>query len=109
MKSSHLANLRVDIKNPASSLSQLKGQSTRPRNRTYFNCHFLSTDKSEGGRVSGDFEDASQKLQEYCECLVIDVNERINVLDLLKECKAYQAHTLNEFQKMVTASKLLSV
>ncbi len=43
--------------------------------------------------MSQEFEDASQKLQDYCECLGIEVNERINILDMLKECKtSYTYH-----------------
>ncbi len=58
-----------------------------------------SADKSEGGRFSGEFEEASHKLQDYCECLGIEVNERINMVDMLTECKAYMSRQLAELQE----------
>lgn len=105
VKSTHLSNLRVDISDPTASLSMLKGE-----------CHQLSTllsihafsDKSAGGRVSAEFEDASQKLQDYCECLGIEVNERINILDMLKECKTFTAYRLAELHRTFTVSVLVA-
>ena len=55
-------------------------------------------DKSAGGKFSNEFEEASQKLQDYCECLGIEVNERINILDMLRECQRYLTLRLAEFQ-----------
>ena len=66
---------------------------------------FFLTDKSEGGRVSSEFDEASQKLQDYSECLGIEVNERINILDMLKECQDYQSHCLVEVQKTSSVSE----
>lgn len=60
------------------------------------------TDKSAGGRVSQHFEEAAQKLQEYTECLVIEVNERINILDMLKECKIFTTYRMAELQRIIT-------
>lgn len=59
------------------------------------------TDKSEGGRVSLDFNDAYHKLQDYCECLGIEVNERINILDMLRNTKEFTTYKLNEFKRTV--------
>lgn len=64
----------------------------------------LFTDKSAGGRVSQQFEEASQRLQDYCECLGIEVNERINILDMLKECTIFTAYRLAELQRTSTVS-----
>ena len=55
-------------------------------------------DKSAGGKFSNEFEEASQKLQDYCECLGIEVNERINILEMLRECQKYLTLRLAEFQ-----------
>ncbi len=59
-------------------------------------------DKSAGGRVSQHFEEAAQKLQDYSECLVIEVNERITILDMLKECKIFATYRLAELQRVIT-------
>ena len=61
-------------------------------------------DKSEGGRVSSEFDEASQKLQDYSECLGIEVNERINILDMLKDCYDYHSHGFVEVQKTCSVS-----
>ena len=66
---------------------------------------FSLLDKSEGGRVSSEFDEASQKLQDYSECLGIEVNERINILDMLKECDDYHSHCLIEVQKTSSVSE----
>ncbi len=58
----------------------------------------IPTDKSEGGKFSAEFEEASQKLQDFCECLGIEVNERINIVDMLEECKAFMTRQLSELQ-----------
>lgn len=64
--------------------------------------HCISViDKSAGGRVSQHFEEAAQKLQEYTECLVIEVNERINILDMLKECKIFTTYRMAELQRII--------
>jgi len=63
-------------------------------------------DKSDGDRVSREFNIASQKLQDYCECLGVEVNERINILDMLKDTKAYTAHKLTEYKSTVLVSNL---
>ncbi len=55
--------------------------------------------------MSGEFDEASQKLQDYSECLGIEVNERINVLDMLKDCEEYQTQCLVEVQKTSTVSQ----
>ena len=68
----------------------------------------LPPDKSEGGRVSAEFDEASQKLQDYSECLGIEVNERINVLDILKDCEDYQTQCLVEGQKTSSVSKKIN-
>lgn len=52
--------------------------------------------------MSQQFEEASQKLQDYCECLGIEVNERINILDMLKECKVFTTYRLAELQRTAT-------
>ena len=59
---------------------------------------FLHLDKSAGGKFSNEFEEASQKLQDYCECLGIEVNERINILEMLRECQDYLNLRLSDFQ-----------
>ena len=59
----------------------------------------LPVDKSAGGQVSLEFEEACQKLQDYCDCLGVEVNERINILNMMKESKtafAYQHSELIE-------------
>ena len=61
-------------------------------------------DKSAGGKVSQQFEEAAQKLQDYCECLGIEVNERINILDMLKECKVFTAYRISELERTTTVS-----
>ena len=43
-----------------------------------------------------EFDEASQKLQDYCECLGIEVNERINLLNMLKGCRAHYTQLLAE-------------
>lgn len=103
VKSSHLANLRVDISNPTASLSMLKGDTLSP-SPLHLIRYLPLTDKSAGGRVSSEFNEASQKLQDYCECLGIEVNERINILDMLKECKVFTAYRLTELQKTAAVS-----
>lgn len=65
---------------------------------------YCSTDKAEGGRVSSEFDEASQKLQDYSECLGIEVNERINILDMLKDCQDYLNHCLTQVQKTSSVS-----
>lgn len=67
-------------------------------------CILCSTDKAEGGRVSSEFDEASQRLQDYSECLGIEVNERINILDMLKDCQDYHSHCLSEVQKTASVS-----
>ena len=64
------------------------------------------SDKSAGGRVSQEFEDASQKLQDYCECLGVEVNERINILDMLKECKKHCSWQLAEVERTLAVRLL---
>ena len=44
-------------------------------------------------------------MQDYNECVGIEVNERINVLDMLKECDEYQTQCLVEVQKTSSVSK----
>ena len=65
----------------------------------------LSTDKSDGGRVSMEISDATTKLQDYCECLGVEVNERINILDMLRDTKAFSTHKLNEFKRTMQVSR----
>jgi len=50
----------------------------------------LSTDKSSGGRFSEEFEEASQKIQEYCGLLNIEVDERTSILEMILECTEEQ-------------------
>lgn len=111
VKASHLASMRLDASQPSSFLS-LKGKRQRQRLRTF---NLLSTlasspipiptsssfplshsDKSEGDQFSLEFDEASQRLQDYCECLGIEVNERINLLNMLKGCRAHYTQLLSE-------------
>ena len=41
-------------------------------------------------------------MQDYCECLGVEVNERINILDMLKECKIFTAYRQAELQRIST-------
>lgn len=66
-----------------------------------YTCTSSPPDKADGGRVSTEIDDASQKLQDLCECLGVEVNERINVLDMLKHTKAFSSHKFNEFKRTV--------
>ena len=66
--------------------------------------YLTSSDKSEGGRVSAEFDEACQRLQDFSECLGIEVNERINILDMLKDCDGYHTQCLVEVQKTSTVS-----
>ena len=54
--------------------------------------------------MSSEFDEASQKLQDYSECLGIEVNERINILDMLKDCEEYQTQCHAEVQKTSSVS-----
>ena len=54
--------------------------------------------------MSSEFDEASQKLQDYSECLGIEVNERINILDMLKDCQDYHTHCFTEVQKTASVS-----
>lgn len=54
--------------------------------------------------MSAEFDEASQKLQDYSECLGIEVNERINVLDMMKDCEDYQTQCLLDVQKTSSVS-----
>ena len=120
MKSSYLSNLRMDVSDTSDTLTKLKG---RPGFPSSFCCFLTESaiekswedlergetcvsksllaflDKSEGSKFSLDFEEASLKLQDYCECLGIEVNERINIVDMLQSGKMYYAHCLTEFQR----------
>lgn len=104
VKSSHFANLRMDVSD-TSTLARLKGT-------LRVNCRLLGdgcscpADKSDGGKFSAEFEETSLKLQDYCECLGIEVNERVDLVAMLVECKAYMAQQLDELQK---TTKVLSV
>lgn len=54
--------------------------------------------------MSQQFEEASQRLQDYCECLGIEVNERINILDMLKECKTFTTYRLADLERTAAVS-----
>ena len=54
--------------------------------------------------MSAEFDETSQKLQDYSECLGIEVNERINILDMMKDCEDYQTQCLLEVQKTSSVS-----
>lgn len=69
-------------------------------------CFCCGADKSAGGRVSQEFEEACQRLQDYCECLGIEVNERINIVDMLKECKVFTTYRLAELERTVKVKQL---
>lgn len=55
-------------------------------------------DKSAGGRFSEEFEEASQKLQEYCGLLNIEVNERTAILEMIIECTDEQKQIYSKVQ-----------
>ena len=55
-------------------------------------------DKSAGGRFLEEFEETSLRLQDFCTCLGVEVNERSNIMTMLKECKVYHASKLAELQ-----------
>ncbi len=102
MKSNHLSNLRVDVSNPTTSLSMLKGKLCSSPSLPFPSMLTMCcADKSAGGRVSQEFEEACQRLQDYCECLGIEVNERINIVDMLKECKVFTTYRLAELDRTV--------
>ena len=63
------------------------------------------SDKSDGGKFSAEFEEASQKLQDYCECLGVEVNERINIVSMLQEAKSHLSSQLAEFQRTAKVSQ----
>ena len=55
--------------------------------------------------MSSEFDEASQKLQDFSECLGIEVNERINILDMLNDCEKYQSNCLDEMRKTCSVSR----
>lgn len=59
------------------------------------------TDKSAGGKFKKEFEDASQRLQEYFECVGIEVTERENLLNMLGDCKKYHQERLTELEGLL--------
>ncbi|XP_003389152.1 PREDICTED: regulation of nuclear pre-mRNA domain-containing protein 2-like [Amphimedon queenslandica] len=81
IKSSALSQLPIDVSS-TSSLSQLK-------------------DKSAGAQFKQDFNNASVKLQEFTECTAIEVTERKNVIDLIKDCKTYHKQHKRELERLL--------
>jgi len=66
-----------------------------------YDCCLLAigfTDKSAGGKFSEEFEEASQKLQEYCGLLHTEVDERTTILEMVIECMEEQKQFYTKVQ-----------
>ncbi|XP_065912784.1 regulation of nuclear pre-mRNA domain-containing protein 2-like isoform X2 [Dysidea avara] len=88
VKRANLQALRLNVSDP-STLSQLK-------------------DKSSGGRFSEEFEEASQKLQEYCGLLSIEVDERTSILAMILECMEEQKQFHSKVETVLEEHKQLA-
>ena len=62
---------------------------------------FTLLDKSSGGKFKSEFEDSSHKLQDFNECLGIEVNERKNLLEMLRQCRSYHTDKFVELQGLL--------
>ncbi len=60
-----------------------------------------SPDKSAGGKFETDFEDASDKLQDYQESVGIEVQERNNLLTMLHQCKTHHEKKTRELKDLL--------
>ena len=60
-----------------------------------------SPDKSAGGKFENDFEDASNKLQDYQECIGIEVQERNNLLAMLQQCQTHHEKKSKELKDLL--------
>lgn len=56
-------------------------------------------DKSEGKEFSCKFDKAWDTLKDYCDCLGIEVSERVNLSTMLASCLAHQAQELAQVQQ----------
>lgn len=65
---------------------------------------FLSTDRSAGGKFQIEFDETSRKLQDYTECLSIEVTERKNLVDMLNGGNSYFNEKLTEVQSLFKVS-----
>lgn len=107
MKEHALSRLAIDVSS-MSSLSQLKGIVFVIIFIYYYNkTHPLFIDKSSGGKFEADFEDASKKLMEYHECMGIEVDERKNLVSMLKQCNSYQAAKSKELKKLLEVGEVM--
>lgn len=70
---------------------------------------FGFTDKSAGGRFSEEFEEASQKLQEYCGLLNIEADERTAILEMVIECMEEQKQFYAKVQTVYEVCMCISV
>ena len=61
-------------------------------------------DRSAGGRFQIEFDETSRKLQDFVECLGIEVTERKNVTDMLNDGKSYFSEKLIELQSLYNVS-----
>ena len=61
----------------------------------------MSLDKSAGDEFKAEFEEASQKLQEFSECLNIEASERRNIVEMLHLCKTYQEEKMTELNSLL--------
>lgn len=65
----------------------------------------MSLDKSAGDKFKAEFEDASQKLQEFSQCLNIEASERRNIVEMLHLCKSYQEEKMTELNSLLKVGK----
>lgn len=93
-----------------SSLGMLKGTGTAiggPFSVIPTVCVCVSSDKSEGNEFSGRFDKAWATLKEYCDCLGIEVSERVSLSNMLASCLVQQATKLAEVKENMKVIRLI--
>lgn len=105
VKEASVTSLPMEIWDP-SSLELLKGMSRRSCSKYLLICgdFCILLDKSEGKEFSCKFDKAWDTLKDYCDCLGIEVSERVNLSTMLASCLAHQAQELARVQQDVKVS-----
>ena len=67
-------------------------------------CIMIIVDKSAGGKFQSEFEDASMRLQDYCESIGIEVSERKGLVGMLEQCNNYHLAKTKELRGLLSVS-----